>query len=332
MATVLAIGGAVFLNAALTLVLSGAKSSRELKLLARTALPQDGDRVAFAGTIRVDGTPLRSPFSDEECALYSYDIKHEEAIRGSTGTGPRRQTKTIVDFSGLALAEARLDTVAGRFRLLSFPLMEDFPARVRRSRRELANARRFLDSTTFETIGLIGRRFGAIGQFDAALSESNGSFRCDWEGAGRRDVEALNLTESYIPLNAKIVAFGTYDAERRGIRCDREPLRVMEGDLESVRGQLAARRRRRPIAAMVVATPVVAILALMFLAPARVLTTIRAGKLLDEQRRRVADALRANDVTMLRKLVPGIDINQPVDGDVLPLMMARSVSAASVLL
>ena len=300
-AIAIAVTGALLLNIAITMLMTGVHASRDGKILdQRGMMPRDGARVAVEGTLRVTGTPLRSPFTGLECALYSYQITHMEYHGGETSGGPNRPTKTVNDFAGVALTDVRI----GDARILSFPAIENFPAA---PEPDVMRAESFVAATKFEK-----RAFNPV--FDEATN-------ADWEIAGRRNFREAKLYEAFVPANVKAAAIGKWDAAANGLR----DLRLIGGD---ARAYLASAKAKHPRTGAMIAAPVIAVLAILFLMPARVLPS----SLLESQRYRVAEALRNDDIATLRKVVAGIDLNAPVDGASLPLMIAQSAAAAQVLL
>ena len=300
LAIAIAVIGALALNIAIALMMSGVRASRDLRVLEHAGMLRDGVRGAVEGTLRVTGKPLRSPFSDQECALYSYQITHEEYYAGSDRQGLNRPTKTVTDFAGVALADVR----AGDARILSFPTIENFPAA---PEPDVLKAESYVARTSFEK-----RTLNPV--FDEATN-------ADWEIGGRRNFREARLYEAFVPVNVKVAAIGKWDVKRSGLT----EVRLIGGD---AREYLASARAKHPRTGAIVAAPALAVLAVLFLMPARVLPS----SILDSQRYRVAEALRNDDVKSLRKLVAGIDVNAPLDGPSLPLMMAQSAAAGQVLL
>lgn len=313
---------ALLLNIAISVVLSGMRGRRDAKLLDRALrgeLPRDGERIALAGTLRLDGEPLIAPFSGVECGMYSYNVSHEKVV-SAPGVHPQR-TRTIIDFTGLAVGAMKLETRNGRFNLLSYPFVDGFPAGRRESNSELANAAAYLRKTKFE-------KGGGVLDFDAAISKGEGAFRHDWEDAGRRDVHELTLTEVYVPLDVEAVAIGTFDAQRSGLKSEKGELRLLAGKPSEVRERLTGGASNTKAA--LIAAPAVTLLALLLVAPAWIVSLV--PPLMNAQKQRIADALRDDDVPTIERIARAIDPNVPVDGDVVPLMLARSTGAARALL
>src|SRR6185436_2978244 len=77
--------------------------------------PRDGDTIAATGPIRVEGEPLRSPFTRRPAAFYLYDIEHA----GADGA-------MVKDYSGMALAPSYVDAFHGPVRMAGFPQLEAF--------------------------------------------------------------------------------------------------------------------------------------------------------------------------------------------------------------
>src|ERR1051325_6005539 len=94
--------------------------------------PRDGETVAATGPIRVDGEPLRAPFSRRPAAIYIYEIDRD--VRGSS----------VKDYSGFALAPSTVEAFHGPVRLAGFPRLENFEKTI------AAGARPDVAAATFE--------------------------------------------------------------------------------------------------------------------------------------------------------------------------------------
>lgn len=75
----------------------------------------DGQQVALSGRIRVEGTPLQSPFSETACAGFSYLVKGQRRSMGDSGN------RSTLCLAGFALSAAVLDCGSRRFRIQAVP-------------------------------------------------------------------------------------------------------------------------------------------------------------------------------------------------------------------
>lgn len=76
----------------------------------------DGQHVAISGRIRVEGDPVKAPFSGTECAAYSYRVTGERAAPHAS-----ELTRKQLCLTGYALSSASLDCGSRRFRINAMP-------------------------------------------------------------------------------------------------------------------------------------------------------------------------------------------------------------------
>lgn len=173
---------------------------------------QEGEKEAVWGPIHPIGEPLVAPFSGESCVAYEYDAKKSE-VRDSRGTHQQGSS-----FTGFALTPSVIRSNRGDVRLFGFSTLTNFPDKdLRRFGDPLENAKRFLDETEFEKMGLL-----KIGTMLSEMDSSNagdGSVNRDWimEEKESIDLDTSALSEKRIAAGDVVTAVGIWDPARRGI-------------------------------------------------------------------------------------------------------------------
>ena len=206
--------GALFAAGFLTLAFAAADSFR-MKLAERARVarsvagerPEDGRKIAAAGTLVMDGPALMAPFGGTPCAAYHYRI--ERVTRGKSST-------TMTSCWGYALTPSHVETPAGLVRLLAFTDF-DFPATQMTGAGMLERARRYFATTQFTTIGL-GAIASAWRELGGVLADDDGAIKTDF-GPPPADLEdpSLIFQEQVLCDREAICAFGTYSAARGGL-------------------------------------------------------------------------------------------------------------------
>src|ERR1051325_915150 len=194
--------------------------------------PRDGETVAATGPIRVDGEPLRAPFSRRPAAIYIYEIDRD--VRGSS----------VKDYSGFALAPSTVEAFHGPVRLAGFPRLENFEKTIP------ADARPDVAGTEFDRAGArpvrrvgAARRAGGDRLRDRPLRARPHRVAADPTGTSRRGDDGA------APEGEAAVHHGNGDCGRR------ESLRRAAvfsesagaaGALHIVRRHVSVPRRRSP--------------------------------------------------------------------------------------
>lgn len=104
-----------------------------------------GYKTAVTGRIRPEGEPLTAPFSGKPCVICEYDI-----ARPQPKTSDGSNDTTGSDYAGFMMTPSKIDTSTGEVRLLGYPSLENMEEQNILSMDAVANARRFMDNTTFE--------------------------------------------------------------------------------------------------------------------------------------------------------------------------------------
>jgi hypothetical protein len=188
---------------------------RDAALLARPeSAPQDGKRVAIAGTIEPVGERLTAPLSGQECVVYDYSISHvpkPPALIGGTKDS-NSQPSEMVDRSGMAMAPSIIRTGPREVRLLAFPAMEGFPDSVLKDG-TIERARNYLAATKFKEQSVLN----AVEQVAKVIEDRSGKLRVDWKMTSHQELENSRFNERMVPVGAKACIVGLYSAKENAI-------------------------------------------------------------------------------------------------------------------
>ena len=182
----------------------------------------DGKRVAVFGRIYpVSKEPLRSPFGNNECVAYVYEITRRNQTRGRLG---------MIQIEGIGLTPSAVETKHGTIKLLAWP---DFTSHIAGFRISdvIDNARAAEYVLTASFVQMKPKRWRLGG--GESLTSEDGSVRLDAIVTGDaaryvpdyllRQSKALAsfggaiARESYIPPSAEVCLIGIYSDEKRAI-------------------------------------------------------------------------------------------------------------------
>ncbi len=175
-------------------------------------LAGDGHVVAVSGEVRVEGTPLSSPFSDRGCAAYTYRVAE------SRRQGTRRSRTRYVLAQGFHMLRTRIVTPLGEYALGALPQVED-DLRIAEQGDRGAAARalfaRLVDAPWAGDMTREGALLNARRGVDAEVHE-------DWcrasETSGGSD---LTVEEEVVPAGEAVCVIGTLDAAVNAITARR---------------------------------------------------------------------------------------------------------------
>ncbi|MEM1153075.1 MAG: hypothetical protein AAGI44_02980 [Pseudomonadota bacterium] len=80
-----------------------------------------GDRVAVSGVISIEGAPLQSPFSQQQCAAYSYRVSGTRRSYEGSNDGQSRMQNSMLGFH---MREAVLEAADMSLKLMALPESE----------------------------------------------------------------------------------------------------------------------------------------------------------------------------------------------------------------
>jgi hypothetical protein len=199
------VAGALLLVIALGWLVSIVTRTTEWWRIVRARLgqePRDGQRVALVGLLRGHGE-LLAPFSQERCVLYSYDVITKDVSNGESSD------RTV--YEGFAMVPLSIEHHAERTRILARPEIPGLKALPRKGRTVEANAKHYVENTTFTATS-------AAIAVDADLSHMDGHLRVD---SSRPPLEtnfgAFRMSEKLLHAETPICAIGTYRADRRAL-------------------------------------------------------------------------------------------------------------------
>ena len=260
--------------------------------------PRDGETLAATGPIRVDGEPLRAPFSRRAAAIYLYDVERD--VRGSS----------VKDYSGFALAPSYVDAFHGPVRLAGFPQLENFERTI------AADAEAYVDATQFERAGLDALRQMLTGTDERARKD----FQLTDAGV-TADSRAL---EQVVEPGEMVCAIGRYENGRI------VSPRIVRGRPDQAVNALRWKAKQQFITATVIAAGVNVFVSLPFFlrAPARPAHSTSFDAMYQYH-----DAVRRGDLAAAQQMVAnGIPVNVPDLEGKQPLAIAGNEATAAWLI
>jgi hypothetical protein len=294
--------------------------------------PQDGARVAIAGTLEATGEILRAPLSGQECLVYDYAISHTAELPPGLGRSKssNSQPSEIMDRSGLAMAPVVIRSGVRDVRLLAFPGIERFPAS------ELAGgkaerARAYVAATAFTEQSILG----ATGQVAKVLEDRSGCLRVDWKMTSHAIEDGSRFVERVVAPGAQACVVGLYSAKDNAIvpQADVGGVRLIRGSRKDALEYMRDKGTGSIIGAV-----------LMILAPAPIAYGVLAHRehyaaehheptVRGERREAFYDAVKAGDASAVREAIRhGANVNTlDANGDT-ALGNAGNAATAAVLL
>lgn len=214
-----AVGGGFLIASGWGLLRNLLMSLRRRRLLRRESPPVDGKECASAGNIFAIGEPLKTPFEQQECISYGYDVTQQRYI---SSRGLEKQQSRIEKLSlmgGYAMCPCVVRSGMRELKILGFPVPEAFPKTEFQATAIAAKIQRYIGATTFAAD--TGPSVTSVWKEVRDLfSEDDGSHRYDWRTASLeselRD-ERTKVSEQYVPNGAAVCVFGTYSQQKGGI-------------------------------------------------------------------------------------------------------------------
>ncbi|HEY6138514.1 MAG TPA: ankyrin repeat domain-containing protein [Thermoanaerobaculia bacterium] len=260
--------------------------------------PRDGETVAATGPIRVDGEPLRAPFSRRPAAIYIYEIDRD--VRGSS----------VKDYSGFALAPSTVEAFHGPVRLAGFPRLENFEKTI------AADARPYVAATHFERAGLDAVRQMLTGTDERA--------RKDFQLTDAGVTVDSRAFEQVVEPGEIVCAIGRYEHGRIA-----SP-RILRGRPDEAATALRRKAKQQFITATVIAAGVNLFVSLPFFlrAPARPAHSTSFDAMYQYH-----DAVRRGDLAAAQRMAAnGIPVNVPDLEGKQPLAIAGNEATAAWLI
>jgi hypothetical protein len=287
---------------------------RDARRLTEDVVPREGETIAATGPIRVDGTPLRAPFSRREAAVYVYDVEHDA------------ENGAVKDYSGLALAPAYVDAFHGPVRIGGFPLLEGVSSE---NERVSSAARDYIASTKFED--LAGFEFRAT--FDAVrhmISDEVGSVRKDWKLTNNGLTKHSRLVEQVVEPGERVVLIGRY-AGGRVIPFNGVLPRLVRGAPDNAAAALRGKAKQEFITATAIALGLNFMLSLVFILPRSATTRVKKPSF--EEMYKYHDAVRRGDLAAAQQMAErGTPVNVPDLEGKTPLAIAGNEETAAWLI
>lgn len=181
---------------------------------------QDGEKVAVFGPIfPVNDQLLTSPFTQNKCVAYAYDIFHWEE---AASTGAQQEKRS--DYRGFVLTPSYVKTPYGEIRLLGFPVLKGFEKRTysytSQTHHLYENASFYIRSREFEDLSAfsIGK---AVEEAQEAILVSDGSVQQEYKFTPEDfDLKTRELEEQYVGHQELVGLIGSWSKAFQGIRSD----------------------------------------------------------------------------------------------------------------
>lgn len=180
---------------------------------------RDNKIVAFCGTVRQDGEPMTSPFSEKACAAYTYRVAISRSSSRSTGSGRSRRVLA----QGFHMNRVRIEGTTHSVRLGSLPGFED-ELRQDLHGGEWADNAKALMAKIAPTATNPGEKEQYARLLEARHSVAE-EFHQDFMQNGEvGNGASLVVTEEILPVDQTVCVVGTYDDRFKGVTARRARL------------------------------------------------------------------------------------------------------------
>ena len=207
---------------------------RALDRAKKNQLPEDGKLTAVSGPVVALGDSVRSPFLDQECVAYSYNIFTLVA----QNDGPSRE---VNDFRGFAYTPCAIKTSLQKTQLFptGFTFLDNFDGDELPLDEVMEKAKAYIYNTEFDK--------DPSGDLHSAIAEIKQLKKEAISESGRKDlrIEHAVLTPEHdlfevcLRPGETATAIGVYSAENRGLVSQgTDLLQLFPGDLEEVKSEL----------------------------------------------------------------------------------------------
>jgi hypothetical protein len=206
---------------------AGLRARRAERRMIRQALvggrPNDGEKIAVAGTIASPFDTLESPIGKQRCVAYEY-----KAIPA--------QAEEFAIVEGFALEPMVIDGPRGSIRILAVPELA-FDDKTYTLLEHYQNFREYLERTQFREHQPIDFK-REYQNFKTMLADDDGRIRYDIRRDANLDVNSLTLKEKVLMPGERVVAIGRYSAAKNALVYDPEAMlhsvKISKGDPSSV--------------------------------------------------------------------------------------------------
>jgi len=185
----------------------------------REGRPEDGEKVAVAGTISSSFETLEAPITGRRCVAYEY-----KALAGTN--------QQYAAYEGFALVPLSIDGPRGSIRLFATPELAfdaETPTRIEQYER----LRDYVSRTQF-TIEQGVNIKARLEHLKTVLADDDGRLRYDIRHELAPDVDALRLQEKTLAPGEHVVAIGRYSAARNALVPDAtqllHPVKIRKGE------------------------------------------------------------------------------------------------------
>jgi hypothetical protein len=178
-------------------------------------MPNAKKLFAVSGPILAIDSPTKTPFSNQDAVLYSYDICREYEDLNSDSNSKR----TELIFSGEVLVPSQVMCPWGKVRILSYPSLEGLTKKYIDNNVAVENARDFISKTQFEDMTSTSIS-GTISHVKDVFADTDGNICKHLQMNKTYDLNSLHYKESSILQGDEVCIVGCYDPEKQGIISD----------------------------------------------------------------------------------------------------------------
>lgn len=195
----------------------------ESHVMVNQTILRDGERAVVSGRLASEASPLKAPFSGQECVGYHYEVSH-------VTRGPKSKIMRWIDYEGYALIPTILKSSLGDLKILS------------ESDKEL------FYEIPFVTLENDSEQFGSyLNKIDFAENVSGpGDFRVDKMIGSPPDLDTCTFKEKLIKSDDTVLAEGVYSSDQGGITPDPDriirPFHLIPGGEAGLRKKIRSRR------------------------------------------------------------------------------------------
>lgn len=292
---------------------------------ARGGIPNTKKLIAVSGPILAIESPVKTPFSNQDAVLYSYDICKE--YEDSNSDSNTKRTELI--FSGEVLVPSQVMCPWGKVRILSYPSLEGLTKKYIDNGLAVENARDFISKTQFEDMTSTSIS-GTISHVKDIFTDTDGNICKHLQMNNTYDLNSLYYKESSILQGEEVCIVGCYDPEKQGIISD---FNIGQGIIRLYKGNQsqAIRKVSSRISGLIFGAVFFLIIvnAIMYYILWRYQNT---GTYLVDRTSRFVDAIKVDNRNEVLRLIKfGINPNFANSAGETPLMFALNAETVEIL-